>query len=199
MRSAFRSCGRVESDRVVPGKLRNALEVVRLYKSVTLLVAVMSLFLMPTTLTYADSGNSSQGHRDPHVFRVIDTHGKLVGYSVTDNLVAREVNGVWVTFYVQPGLGIFDSGAIYICFLTADCTGTRYVTHYSTFSEGTRVGSTLYYPTGAQVFSPRSLRVATGNGDEVCSPASDISGVYGVATTVEVDSFGLELPFKAVQ
>jgi len=124
----------------------------------------------------------------------------LVGYSVTDNLVAREINDVWVTFYVQPGLGIFDSGAIYLYYLTADCTGTRYVTHYSTFSEGTRVGSTLYYPTGAQVLSPRSLRVVTGNGDEgVCSPASDISGVYGVATTVEVDSFGLELPFKAVQ
>jgi hypothetical protein len=42
--------------------------------------------------------------------------------------------------------------------------------------------------------------VVSGNGEEgVCSPASDIPGVYGVATTIEVDSFGLDVPFKAIQ
>jgi len=198
MRFAFRSHRRIESDRVFPGRLRNALEVVRPRKLITLLVAAMSLFLMTTTLTYAD-GNSSQGRGDPHIFRVVDKHGKLVGYSVTDNLVAREIDGVWVTFHVQPALGIFDSGAVYVYYLTTDCTGTRYLTHYSNFSEGTRVGSKLYYPTDALVLSPRSLRVAAEDGESLCSPALDVPGAYGVAATVEVDSFGLELPFKAVQ
>jgi hypothetical protein len=199
MRFAFRSHSRIESDRVFPGRLRNALEVVRPWKLITLLVAAMSLFLMTTTLTYA-AGNSPQGRGDPHVFRVVDKHGKLVGYSVTDNLVAREIDGVWVTFHVQPALGIFDSRAVYVYYLTTDCTGTRYLTHYSPFSEGTRVGSTLYYPTDALVLSPQSLTVVAENGEEgPCSPALDVPGAYGVATTVEVDSFGLELPFKAVQ
>lgn len=200
MRFAFRSHSRVESDRVFPGGLRNALAVARPHKLITLLVAAMSLLLMTTTLTYADGRGSSQGRKDMHLFRVVDRHGKLVGYSVTENLVAREIDGVWVTFYVQPALGIFDSRAIYVYYLTTDCTGTRYLTHYSTFSEGTRVGSTLYYPTDALVLSPRSLRVTAEDGEEgICSPALDISGVYGVATTVEIDSFGLEVPYRAVQ
>ena len=141
------------------------------------------------------NGNSSKGQ-----FRVLDKHGKLVGYSLTDNLVAREINGTWVTFYTQPGLGIFDSRAIYVYFLTTDCSGPRYVTHYSNFSEGTRVGPTMYYPVDAQILTPRSVRVVSGNGDEgLCTLAPDASGVFGVATTVDVDSFGLEPPFKAVQ
>jgi len=200
MRFAFRSHRRIESDRVFPGRLRNASDVVRPYKLIRLLVAAMSLFLTTTTLTWADGGNSSQGRKDTHLFRVVDKHGKLVGYSVTDNLVAREIDGMWVTFHVQPALGIFDSRAIYVYYLTTDCTGTRYLTHYSNFSEGTRVGSTLYYPIDALVLSPQSLRVVAEDGEEgPCSPALDVPGAYGVATTVEVDSFGLELPFKAVQ
>ena len=134
------------------------------------------------------------------MFRVLDKRGTLVGYTVTDNLVAREIDGTWVTFYVHPAFGIFDSDAIYFHYTTMDCTGTRYITHYSTFSEGTRVGSKLYYPTDQRQFNPRSLRVAYGNGQEgPCYLASDIPGVYGVATSVDVDSFGFELPFKAVQ
>jgi hypothetical protein len=58
----------------------------------------------------------------------------------------------------------------------------------------------MYYPADAQVLTPRSLRVVSGNGEEgLCALAPDVSGIYGVATTVDVDSFGLELPFKAVQ
>ncbi len=171
----------------------------RLFKPATFLFAALGLLLAATRFACADNGNSP-GHGDPHIFRVVDKHGKFVGYSLTDNLVTREINGVWVTFYVHPGIGIFDSRAIYVHYLTTDCTGTRYVSHYSTFSEGTRVGPTLYYPTDSQMLSPQSLRVISGNGEEgVCSPASDVPGVYGVATTVEVDSFGLEVPFKATQ
>jgi hypothetical protein len=143
----------------------------------------------------AGNGNSSQGQ-----FRVLDKHNKLVGFSLTDNLVARDINGTWVTFYVQPGTGIFDARAIYVHFLTTDCSGSRYVTHYSNFSEGTRVGPTMYYPGEAQILTPRSLRVAFANGQEgLCAQAPDVSGVFGLATTVDVDSFGLELPFKAAQ
>jgi hypothetical protein len=168
-------------------------------RAATFLVAMVGLLLTPTGFARADNGNSS-GHGDPHVFRVVDKHGKFVGYSLSENLVAREINGVWVTFYVQTGIGIFDSRAIFVHYLTTDCTGPRYVSHYSTFAEGTRVGSTLYYPTDTQVLSPRSLRVISGDGEEgVCSPASGIPGVYGVPTTIEVDSFGLEVPFKAIQ
>ena len=61
-----------------------------------------------------------------HPFRVIDKRGKLVGYTVTENMVAREINGVWVSFYVHPTDpdGIFDSDAIYLNYLTTDCSGT---------------------------------------------------------------------------
>jgi hypothetical protein len=183
----------------VPKAFRSTLKRMRLFKSATFFVAVVGLLLTPTAFARADNGNSS-GHGDPHVFRVVDKHGKLVGYSLSENLVAREINGTWVTFYVHPGLGIFDSRAIYVHYLTTDCSGPRYVSHYSTFAEGTRVGSTLYYPTDTQVLGPRSLRVISGDGDEgVCAPASNVPGVYGLATTIEVDSFGLEVPFKAIQ
>ena len=169
-----------------------------MFKSATLLVAALAL-LAPAKVARADNGNSS-GHGDPHVFRVVDKRGKFVGYSLSENLVAREINGTWVTFYVHPGSGVFDSRAIYVHYLTTDCTGTRYISHYSTFAEGTRVGPTLYYPTDAQMISPHSLRVVSGNGEEgVCSPASDVPGEYGAATTIDVDSFGLEAPFKATQ
>ena len=100
---------------------------------------------------------------------------------------------------VHPAVGIFDSGAIYLYYLTPECTGTSYITHYSTFSEGTRVGSKLYYPKDQQQLTPRSLRVAYPNEDGLCYAAENVAGVYGVATTVDVDSFGLELPFKAQQ
>src|SRR5512132_849326 len=83
-------------------------------------------------------------------FRVIDKNGVLVGYTVTENVVAREINGNWVTFYIHTGLGIFDSSAIYVYYTTADCSGTQYIPKYSTFSEGTRVGPTLYYPADQQ-------------------------------------------------
>ncbi|HEY3172612.1 MAG TPA: hypothetical protein VGK86_08560 [Thermoanaerobaculia bacterium] len=130
----------------------------------------------------------------------MDKNNNLVGYTVTDNMVAREINGVWVTFYVHPVVGIYDSDAIYLQYTTTDCTGTAYITHYSTFSEGTRVGPKLYYPTGQQQLNPQSFRIAHGDGrPDACYPTSNIPGVYGVATTVDVESFGLELPFTATQ
>jgi hypothetical protein len=154
--------------------------------------------LLAASLAYgAPAGN---GRSDPHVFKVVDKNGSIVGYTVTENMVAREIDGVWVTFYVHPAVGIYDSGALYLNYLTTDCTGTSYITHYSTFSEGTRVGSKLYYPKDQQQLTPRSVRVAYASGEDgACYPASDIAGVYGVATTVDVSSFGLELPFKAQQ
>ena len=189
---------RIQGNRVSPKAFPTSKRL-RLYRSATFLVAVIGLLLTPTKFARADNGNST-GHGDPHVFRVVDKHGKLVGFSLSENLVAREINGTWVTFYVHPAAGIFDSRAIYVQYLTTDCTGPRYISHYSTFAEGTRVGSTLYYPTDTQVLSPRSLRAISGDGEEgVCSPASGIPGVYGVPTTIEVDSFGLEVPFKATQ
>jgi len=161
--------------------------------------AKISLAIMACSLAAA-SAQAASGRGDPHVFRVLDRRGTLVGYTVTDNMVAREIDGTWVTFYVHPAFGIYDSDAIYFHYVTTDCTGTRYITHYSTFSEGTRVGPKLYYPTDQHQLIPRSLRVAHGSGpDGPCYPVSDIPGVYGVATSVDVDSFGFEVPFKAVQ
>ena len=140
----------------------------------------------------AGNGNTPQG------FRVLDKHNKLVGYSLSDNLVARQINNVWVTFYAQPASGIFDSRAIYVFYLTTDCSGAGYLTHYSNFSEGTRVGSTLYYPADSQVLAPRSQRVISGNGEEgLCSVAPGVEGSYGVAATADINSFALEPPFKA--
>ena len=163
-----------------------------------LLFATLGLLVSPPESARADNGNGNGN--SPHVFRVVDKRGKLVGYSLTENLVAREVNGAWVTFYVQPGPGIFDSKAIYFFYLTNDCSGPRYLPHYSTFSEGTRVGASLYYPVGALDLNPRSVRLATAEGDEgFCRAATDATGVYGVATSVEIDSFNLEAPFKSTQ
>lgn len=157
--------------------------------------AITTILLLTASLAQA---LPSVGNTRP--FRVVDRNGTLVGYTVTENLVAREINGDWVTFYVHTALGIFDSNAIYVYFTTADCSGTRYIPHYSMFAEGTRVGPNLYYPVGQQTFNPQSLRVVSANGaDGECLPASDVTGVYGVATTVNVDAFGLQLPFKAVQ
>ena len=159
--------------------------------------AAATLLLLAAPLAHAaPAGNNGN---DPHAFKVIDKNGALVGFTVTENMVARQIDTVWVTFYVHPAVGIYDSGAIYLNYLTTDCTGTSYITHYSTFSEGTRVGSKLYYPKDQQQLTPRSVRVASANGDGACYPASDIAGVYGVATTVDVNSFGFELPFKAQQ
>jgi hypothetical protein len=158
------------------------------------LIAAVSFALATAAGAFAGNGNS------PQAFRVLDKHNKLVGYSLTDNLVARQINGTWVTFYAQPASGIFDSRAIYVYYLTSDCSGTRYVTHYSNFSEGTRVGPTLFYPSEAQVLTPRSTKVLYGTGEEgLCTAAADVEGVYGVATTVSIDSFNLEPPFKATQ
>ena len=158
------------------------------------LIAAVGLSLATTAGALAGNGNS------PQAFRVVDKHNKLVGYSLSDNLVARQINGVWVTFYSQPATGIFDSRAIYVYYLTTDCSGQRYVTHYSNFSEGTRVGPTLFYPVDAQVLTPRSTRVVLSNGEEgLCALAPEAAGVFGVAATVDVDSFGLELPFKATR
>jgi hypothetical protein len=131
---------------------------------------------------------------------VIDKNGALVGYTVTENVVARQIGSNWVTFYIHTGLGIFDSNAIYVYYMTSDCSGTQYLPKYSTFAEGTRVGPTLYYPTDQQVLTPQSLRLVFAGGEEgQCQAASDIAGVYGTAATVNVDTFGLVLPFRAVQ
>ena len=159
-------------------------------------IVLASLLLTASLAQGAPAGGSN------HPFRVIDKRGKLVGYTVTENMVAREINGVWVSFYVHPTDpdGIFDSDAIYLNYLTTDCSGTAYVTHYSTFCEGTRVGPKLYYPADQQMLTPLSLRVAHGNGQlDACQPASNISGSYGVAATVDISTFGLELPFTATQ
>ena len=177
----------------LPGT-RNPSSSRRGYAWITMMMVVTSLLTAAVT-----SGAPAGGPNRGGPFRVIDKNGNFVGYTVTDNLVARDINGVWVSFYVHPAMGIFDSDAIYLHYLTTDCSGTPYVTHYSTFSEGTRVGSKLYYPMDEQQLSPLSVRVARGNGQGACQPASNISGSYGVATTVEVDSFGLQLPFKATQ
>jgi hypothetical protein len=163
-----------------------------------ILLVVMSSFLavMPSR-----AAGGSNGRGDPHVFRVIDKLGTLVGYTVTENMVARQIGADWVTFYVHTGLGIFDSNAIYVYYMTTDCSGTRYIPHYSTFAEGTRVGPQLYYPADQQVLNPQSVRVVYGNGDPdgLCQATSNLSGVFGTVATVNVDSFGLQLPFKAVQ
>lgn len=163
-----------------------------------LALAVSSFLLTAPSASAAPAGgNGNGGSSDHRAFRVVDKNGNLVGYTVTENMVARQIDNVWVTFYVHPGVGIYDSGAIYLNYLTSDCTGTAYITHYSTFSEGTRVGARLYYPKDQQQLTPRSVRVASQDGEGACYPASDIAGVYGVAATVDVNSFGLELPFKA--
>ena len=185
-----------EAASTFPGTLRNPSRPKRRYGWITVMMVVTSLLLTAPLAHGAPAGGPN--HVGP--FRVIDKNNNLVGYTVSDNLVARDINGVWVTFYVHPAMGIFDSDAIYLNYTTTDCSGTAYITHYSTFSEGTRVGSKLYYPADQQQLNPLSLRVAYGTGQPgPCYPASNIAGVYGVATTVDVDSFGLELPFRAVQ
>ncbi len=181
-----------EAVSTLPGTLLNSSRPKCRYGWASLLIVVTTL-LLTAPLAYG-------AQSDPHIFKVVDRNGDLVGYTVTENMVAREINNVWVTFYVHPAVGIFDSGAIYLYYLTPECTGASYITHYSTFSEGTRVGSRLYYPKDQRQLTPKSLRVASASGEDgICYAASDIAGVYGLATTVDVDSFGLELPFKAQQ
>jgi hypothetical protein len=158
------------------------------------LMLVIGILFLSSSLARAVQPGSARP------FRVIDKNGALVGYTVTENVVARQIGSNWVTFYIHTGLGIFDSNAIYVYYMTSDCSGTQYLPKYSTFAEGTRVGPTLYYPTDQQVSTPQSLHVVYGSGEVgSCLATSDIPGVYGAAATVTVDSFGLELPFRAVQ
>jgi hypothetical protein len=158
-------------------------------------VLLLTFFFLTTSVVAiaAPVGNSRP-------FRVVDRNGALVGYAVNENLVAREIGANWVTFYVHTAYGIFDSNAIYLYYTTTDCSGTRYVPHYSIFAEGTRVGSQLYYPADSQVLTPQSLRVEYGSGDlGPCLAGNGLAGVYGTATTVNVDSFNVQLPFRATQ
>jgi hypothetical protein len=179
--------------RRVPESSRNDFSSNRRRSSIGVLLVAVVLFL---SSSLASAVPPSSGRP----FRVIDKNGALVGYTVTENVVARQIDGNWVTFYIHTGLGIFDSNAIYVYYTTSDCSGTRYVPKYSTFAEGTRVGPALYYPADQQVLTPQSLRVAYGSGDEgPCLATPNTAGVYGTATTVNVDSFGLQLPFRAVQ
>jgi hypothetical protein len=161
-------------------------------KSVGLVSVLAGLFLIASVAFAASPPN-------PRPFRVIDRNGALVGYTVSENLVAREIGSNWVTFYVHTGYGIFDSNAIYMYYTTADCSGTRYIPHYSTFAEGTRVGPRLYYPLDSQVLTPQSTRVVNGDGQEGQCYQAPVNGVFGVATSVNVDTFNLQLPFRAVQ
>lgn len=163
----------------------------------------MAALLLAASLAEAQrngGGNQQQAAQTPPGFRVIDRNGSLVGYAVTENLVAREINGVWVTFYFHPGHGIYDSGAVYLHYLTTDCSGPAYLTHYSTFSDGTRVGPKLYFPADSQTLNPLSVRLGHGNGElGACTAANNIEGVYGAASTADIDSFKLVLPFRAVR
>ena len=160
----------------------------------------IGLLLVLTVVFLSSSPARAVPPSNSRPFRVIDKNGALVGYTVTENVVARQIGSNWVTFYIHTGLGIFDSNAIYVYYMTSDCSGTQYLPKYSTFAEGTRVGPTLYYPTNQQVLTPQSLHVVYGSGEVgSCLATSDIPGVYGAAATVTVDSFGLELPFRAVQ
>jgi hypothetical protein len=160
----------------------------------------IGLLLVLTVVFLSSSPARAVPPSNSRPFRVIDKNGALVGYTVTENVVARQIGSNWVTFYIHTGLGIFDSNAIYVYYMTSDCSGTQYLPKYSTFAEGTRVGPTLYYPTDQQVLTPQSLRLVFAGGEEgQCQAASDIAGVYGTAATVNVDTFGLVLPFRAVQ
>jgi hypothetical protein len=160
----------------------------------------IGLLLVLTVVFLSSSPARAVPPSNSRPFRVIDKNGALVGYTVTENMVAREINGNWVTFYIHTGLGIFDSNAIYVYYTTADCSGTHYIPKYSTFSDGTRVGPTLYYPSDQQVLTPQSLRVVYAGGEEgPCQASSYTPGVYGTAATVNVDTFGLVLPFRAVR
>ncbi|HVE65063.1 MAG TPA: hypothetical protein VNC59_00670 [Thermoanaerobaculia bacterium] len=133
-------------------------------------------------------------------FRVVDRNGALVGQVVTENLVAREINGNWVTFYVHAGFGIYDSNAIYLHYTTTNCSGAAYLPHTSMFAEGTRVGPRLYYPADQQVLTPQSHKIIYGSGEEgPCYAAAGIADVYGTAASANVEGFGLALPFRAVQ
>jgi hypothetical protein len=179
--------------RALPESSRNTSDSNRTRGAVVLLLVLTVLFLSSSLARAGQPGSARP-------FRVIDKNGALVGYTVTENVVARQIGSNWVTFYIHTGLGIFDSNAIYVYYMTSDCSGTQYLPKYSTFAEGTRVGPTLYYPTDQQVLNPQSLHVVYGSGEVgFCLATSDIPGVYGAAATVTVDSFGLELPFRAVQ
>ena len=174
----------------------------RLPAWLAVIAGAAGLLLTASAVSGAPAGgsNGAASRTAAQPFRVLDKNGNLVGYTVTDNLVARLVDNVWVSFYIHPAVGIYDAGAIYLNYLTTDCSGPAYITHYSTFSEGTRVGPKLYSPKDQQQLTPLSVRIATPEGETgTCSTASNIAGVYGVAATVDVSSFGLVLPFTATQ
>lgn len=158
-----------------------------------------ALFMLSLSLF----GEGPNGRGDPHVFRIVDKNDKLVGYTVTDNVVTRQIGDIWVSFYVHPALGVFDSEAMYVYYLTPDCTGTQYVPRYRVFSEGIRVGSKLYYPTDFERLTMQSTQIITEQPAVYDTTCYHLTGpntyVYSRISKVAIESFGFELPFKATQ
>lgn len=156
--------------------------------------ASIAILVLTASLAHAAPPSTSRP------FRVIDKNGTLVGHAVTENLVAREINGTWVSFFVHAAFGIYDSDAIYLHYTTTDCSGGSYLPHSSMFAEGTRVGPRLYYPADQQVLTPQSHRVVYGSGQEgPCYASAGIEEVYGATATMNLETLGLVLPFRAVQ
>ena len=163
-------------------------------KTNRLAVSALVILVLTSSLAHAAPPSTSRP------FRVIDKNGALVGHTVTENVVAREINGNWVSFFVHAAFGIYDSNAIYLHYTTTDCSGGSYLPHSSMFAEGTRVGSRLFYPADQQVLTPQSHRLVYGTGEEgPCYASVGIAEVYGATATMNLDSLGLVLPFRAVQ
>jgi hypothetical protein len=166
------------------------------FRKTNRLAASASLVILVLTSSLAHAAPPSTSRP----FRVIDKNGTFVGHTVTENLVAREINGTWVSFFVHAAFGIYDSNAIYLHYTTTDCSGGSYLPHSSMFAEGTRVGSRLFYPADQQVVTPQSHRLVYGSGEEgPCYTSVGIAEVYGATATMNLDSLGLVLPFRAVQ
>jgi hypothetical protein len=140
----------------------------------------------------------ANGHQP--CFRVVDRNSRLVGFSITENIVARQIDRRWVRFYVDPAHGIFDSQGIYVYFLTTDCSGPQYLPRYHLFFEGTRVGPKLMFPIGGETRTVRSVRVLWGDGSAPgeCLPVQD-TYVFGEVASVDVEALGLVLPFRIVE
>ena len=138
-------------------------------------------------------------------FKAVDAHGHLVGYNVSGDYFAREIGGIWVSFPLSPA-GFMNSEAdpeastAAVVYPTSDCSGPGYL-YTDMFHKGAVIGSTLYYPSDpAQTITVLSREVFTPNNTQpVCEAGGSYSLLVGPATTFDLSSLNLSIPFTVTQ
>jgi hypothetical protein len=91
---------------------------------------IVGLGLLFATPLFAQSAAPAGGQGPPGTPpKVVDAKGNFVGYLLGQDIVERNVNGVWVAMgaHAPIGFDITDPTRIFFFFQSGDCSGTKYI------------------------------------------------------------------------